>query len=73
MTRTLPLQIQLERVTDADAAAELRLMPGDPVWFSVQADEVALRPRPRRSDPVARRGNPTHRYAPRTCVTSVTR
>lgn len=30
-----------------DAAAELRLAPGDSVWFSVKAQEVALYPAPR--------------------------
>ncbi|MCV7195084.1 sulfate/molybdate ABC transporter ATP-binding protein [Mycobacterium angelicum] len=29
-----------------DAAAELRLMPGERVWFSVKAQEVALHPAP---------------------------
>jgi molybdate transport system ATP-binding protein len=30
-----------------DAASELRLMPGERVWFSVKAHEVALHPAPR--------------------------
>ena len=31
-----------------EAAAELRLTPGDRVWFSVKALEVALYPAPHR-------------------------
>ena len=37
----------LAAIVTVDAAAELRLIPGSRVWFSVKAHEVALHPAPR--------------------------